>query len=129
MHVDHSLIQTIAHVLVAISFIVIGIINFFRRTDVHEEMRGFGVPLPEIALPIGLISQWLGGLMILFDFYAGVGAVILIAFVFTASCIFLRWWKINDNLFRRTHMKIAVFTNFTMVAALLLIFDLNGLTR
>ncbi len=129
MHADHSLVQTVAHVLVATSFIVIGIINFFRRADVHEEMRGFGVPWPEIALSIGLMSQWLGGLMILFDYYAGVGALILIGFIVIASCIFLRWWKIKDNPFRRIHLVIGIFTNFSLIAVLLLIFELNGLTR
>jgi len=129
MHADHSLIQTIVHFLVATSFIVIGIINFFRRADVYEEMRGFGVAWPEVALPIGLMSQWLGGLLIMFDFYAGIGALILIVFIVIASFIFLRWWKIKDNPFRRIHLVIGIFTNFTMIAALLLIFELNGLGR
>jgi hypothetical protein len=57
MHADHSLIQTVKHVPVAICFTVIGIINFFRRAEVSEEMRGFGVASPEITLPIGLASQ------------------------------------------------------------------------
>lgn len=129
MHADHSLVQTIAHVLVAITFIAIGVINFFRRTEVYEEMRGFGVPLPKIALPIGLMSQCLGGLLIMFDFYAGVGAVILVVFTVVASSIFLRWWEIKDNPFRRIHMVITILTNFTVIAALLLIFEQNGLTR
>jgi uncharacterized membrane protein YphA (DoxX/SURF4 family) len=129
MHADHTLIQTIAHVLVALTFIVIGGINFFRRTDVHEEMRGFGVPLPEIALPIGLFSQWLGGLMVMFDFYAGIGSMILIGFTVVASFIFLRWWTIKDNPFRRIHVVMGILTNFTVIAALLLIFELNGVAR
>ncbi|MDP7625001.1 MAG: DoxX family protein [Rhodospirillales bacterium] len=129
MHVDHSLIQTLAHVLVAICFIVIGIINFFRREDVHEEMRSFGVPMPEIALPIGLASQWLGSLLVLFDYYAGVGALILIGFTIVASFIFLRWWKIKDNPFRRVHMVVGIFTNFAVIAALLQIVEMNGLVR
>jgi len=129
MHADHSLIQIAAHVLVAICFIVIGIINFFRRADVHEEMRGFGVPMPEVALPIGLISQWLGSLLVLFDYYAGIGALILIIFTATASFIFLRWWKIKDNPFRRIHLVIGIFTNFAVIAALLLIIEINGFVR
>ena len=129
MHADHSLIQTIAHVLVAICFIVIGSINFSRRADVHEEMRGFGVPLPEIALPFGLAAQWLGGLLILFDYYAGVGALILTVFTVVASFIFLRWWKIKDNPFRRIHLVIGIFTNFAVVAALLLIIEINSFAR
>ncbi len=129
MHVDHSLIQTLAHVLVAICFIVIGIINFFRREDVHEEMRSFGLPMPEIALPIGLASQWLGSLLVLFDYYAGVGALILIGFTIVASFIFLRWWKIKDNPFRRVHMVVGIFTNFAVIAALLQIVEMNGLVR
>ena len=129
MHADHSLIQIIAHVLVAICFIFIGIINFSRRAEVHEEMRGFGVPLPEIALPIGLASQWLGGLLILFDYYAGVGALILTVFTVVASFIFLRWWKIKDNPFRRIHLVIGIFTNFAVIAALLLIIEINSFAR
>jgi len=129
MHADHTLIQTLAHVLVAICFIVIGIINFFRRADVHEEMRGFGVPMPEIALPIGLLSQWLGSLLVLFDYYAGIGAIILIVFTIVASFIFLRWWKIKDNPFRRIHLVIGIFTNFAVIAALLLIVEINGLAQ
>ena len=129
MHADHTLIQTLAHVLVAICFIVIGIINFFRRADVHEEMRGFGVPMPEIALPIGLLSQWLGSLLVLFDYYAGIGAIILIVFTIVASFIFLRWWKIKDNPFRRIHLVIGIFSNFAVIAALLLIVEINGLAQ
>ncbi|MAF49168.1 MAG: DoxX family protein [Rhodospirillales bacterium] len=129
MHADHSLIQTIAHVLVAICFIVIGVINFYRRAEVYEEMRGFGVASPEIALPIGLTSQWLGGLLVMFDYYAGVGALILIVFTIVASFIFLRWWKIKDNPFRRIHLVVGIFTNFAVIAVLLLIVEQNGLTR
>ncbi len=129
MHADHTFIQTLAHILVAVCFIVIGVINFFRRADVHEEMRGFGVPMPEIALPIGLASQWLGSLLVLLDYYAGIGALILIIFTVTASFIFLRWWKIKDNPFRRIHLVIGIFTNFAVIAALLLIVEINGLTK
>ncbi len=129
MHEDHTLIQTIAHIFVGVCFIAIGVINCIRRTDVHEEMRGFGVPMPEIALSIGLVSQWVGGLMVVFDYYAGVGAIILIAFTVIASFIFLRWWKIKDNPFRRIHMVIGIFTNFAVIAALLLLFEMNGLAR
>ena len=99
MHADHSLIQTIAHVLVAICFIAIGVINFFRRATVYEEMRGFSFAAPEIALPIGLASQWIGGLLIMLDYYAGIGALILVVFTIVASFIFLRWWKIKDDPF------------------------------
>ena len=129
MHADQTFIQTLAHILVAVCFIVIGVINFFRRADVHEEMRGFGVPMPEIALPIGLASQWLGSLLVLLDYYAGIGALILIIFTVTASFIFLRWWKIKDNPFRRIHLVIGIFTNFAVIAALLLIVEINGLTK
>ncbi len=129
MHADHSKIQIIAHVLVGISFITIGVINFFRRTDVHEEMRGFGVPSPEIVLAAGLTSQWLAGVLIMFDFYAGIGAIILMVFIVIASFIFLRWWKIKDNPFRRIHLVIGIFTNLSLLAVLLLILELNGLTR
>ena len=123
MHADHSLIQTIAYVLVALTFISIGIINFFRRADIYEELHGFGVPWPRVALPVALISQCLGGLMLMFDFYAGAGALILIGFTLVSSCVFLRWWKIKDNPFRRIHMVIGIFTNLSVIAALLLILE------
>jgi uncharacterized membrane protein YphA (DoxX/SURF4 family) len=129
MHADHSLIQTIAHLLVGTTFVSIAVINLFRRADVIEEMRGFGVPWPEIALPMGLMSQCLGGLLLIFDFYAGIGALILIGFTVVASCIFLRWWKIKDNPFRRIHMVVGILTNFSVIAALLLIFEQLGLAR
>ena len=129
MHEDHTLIQATAHVLTGICFIAIGIINFFRRADVHAEMRGFGVPLPEVALPIGLTSQILGGLMLIFDYYAGFGAIILIIFTVVASAIFLRWWKVQDNQFKRIHQVIGIYTNFAVVTALILLFEMNGLTR
>ena len=129
MHAEHSLNQTAAHVLTGVCFIAIGIINFFRRADVHEEMRGFGIPLPEIALPIGLASQILGGLLLIFDYYAGVGAIILIVFTITASVIFLRWWNVKDNPFKRIHQVIGIYTNFAVIAVLILLYEMNGFAR
>ena len=65
----------------------------------------------------------------MFDYYAGVGALILIVFTIVASFIFLRWWKIKDNPFRRIHLVVGIFTNFAVIAVLLLIVEQNGLTR
>src|SRR3990167_1130517 len=57
------------------------IIHFSQRAGFLQSKR---VPLPKIALSIGILLQIVGSLTILFNYYAALGAILLI--IFTLVC-------------------------------------------
>jgi putative oxidoreductase len=114
-------IEIVAQILIAVLFIGTGMINaVWRQANIIPRMGQLGIPFPKWSLQIGFIMQFSGGLMVLFDWYAAWGAVILIVFTLMAAAIFHRFWEMDDPYRFDTHRQF-VFNNGAVIGGLLFI--------
>lgn len=119
------MIEIIAQILIATLFIGTGIINaVWRRGNIIPRMGQLGVPFPALSLYFGFVMQFIGGFMILFDWHAAYGAIILIIFTLMAAAIFHRFWEMADPYKYDTHRQF-VFNNGAVIGGLLFIIARN----
>ncbi len=83
-------------------------------------LKAQGMPWPRLALFIGFLLQYLGALLVLFDIYTSVGAIILIVFLTVATLLFQRFWSISDPVQQRV-ARLSFYANFCIVGGLLLL--------
>jgi len=119
-----SALEIVAQLLIANLFIGTGIINaVWRQAGIIPRM-GQTVPYPRACLYIGFVMQFTGGIMILIDWYAAYGAMLLIFFTLLAAVIFHRFWEMPDPYKYDTHRQF-LFNNGAVIGGLMLIIALN----
>lgn len=120
MYEDHTLLEATGQIVMAGFFIFQGIKNIIRRRVNIERMAALGVPYPAPCLTIGFVIQFTGALLVLFDVYARLGAVLLIVFTTLATAVFHRYWRMEDPMRAEYHFLLLSYNVF-VVGALLLI--------
>lgn len=123
---DRPPLEIIAQVMIAFLFLGIGVINAgWRQKNIVPRMAQLGAPFPRLSLYIGFAMQFAGGLMILFDWHARYGAMLLIFFTILAAVIFHRFWEMDDPYRYDTHRQF-VFNNCAVIGGLLFIIATAG---
>ena len=118
-----SLLIIIGRVLLGGYFLQAGLRNL-RKLDFHAGMLGkFGVPMPRVALIVGLVLQILGGLSVVFGIYPAWGAVALIVFTVLANALYHNFTRYQGEE-RASHLS-SVLTNLGMIGGLLLVVALG----
>jgi putative oxidoreductase len=121
MYVGQTTIEIVAQSLIALPYLALGVINATtRRKENIERMTFLKVPCAGLTLSVGVPLQFLGGFMVLLDYRADIGAVILIVFTIVATSIFHRPWLSEDSRGRHMHLSF-IFTNLGLIGALLLL--------
>lgn len=114
-------IEMIAQIMIAILFIGTGVINAgWRQSNIIPRMGQLGVPFPKLSLHIGFVMQFIGGFMLLFDWHARYGAMLLIFFTLLAAVIFHRFWQMQDPYRYDTHRQF-LFNNTAVIGGLLFV--------
>lgn len=108
--------------LIVAFFILTGVANLTkaRIADHIERMAGFGVPLPATAFWVGIAMQFTGCALIIAEWHAGVGAVLLMVFTIAATAIFHRFWQKPDPL-QRNLSRITLLGNLAILGGLMLL--------
>lgn len=122
-HADHSIVEIISHGLVAVLFIGAGAVNAFSKQRSLQHVAHFaslGLPLPWIVLCTGYALQFSGGLMVLADWHADIGALFLIAFTIVAMLAYHHFWRIEEPL-RYNTARLFFLNNCGVLGGLLLI--------
>ena len=121
MYQDHTALQAAGQLLLAFAFLATGVRNAGWKFRQHlERMVACGVPQARLALIAGFVLQFAGGILLAFDLWRVVGAVLLIAFTTLASAIFHRWWIIADPLLSHLHLSNLI-VNCGIIGGLLLV--------
>ena len=117
----HTALHVAGQLLIAFLFLGTGIVNSTTKFRQHlDRMVEAKVPFARAALIFGFAMQFVGGLMVLFDYRTPVGAAILIVFLIVATAIFHRFWLVEDPLRRHFHVSF-IFSNCGLVGGLLLL--------
>jgi putative oxidoreductase len=123
-HADHSLLQILGHVCIATFFLLIGVRNLVISGNHVNKFRKMGIPFPEALLAGGYAFQFAGGIMVLIDFYAWIGAILLIIFTVMANVLYHCWWWVDDIEHSRRQMNL-FFNNVGNIGGLLLLLVLT----
>lgn len=111
--------HTIGQILIG-GFFLITLIKNVSIWKINVAMVGEVLPFPALALTIGLLVEFVGATMLVLDYRAQTGAMVLIAFTVTATALFLRFWTEKDPVKQNYHA-ILFFNNFAIVGGLLLV--------
>lgn len=113
------LIIIVGRILIGGYFLQAGIRNAMKL-EPHTGILGrFGVPLPRVALYIGLALQILGGVSVVLGFYPAWGAAALIVFTILANALYHNFTRFTGE--ERTGHLNSVLTNLGMIGGLLLV--------
>ena len=110
--------------LVVAFFLLTGLFNLTkaRIADHIERMTGFGVPFPATAFWTGIAFQFTGCALIIADWHAAAGVVLLMIFTIAATGIFHRFWQKRDPV-QRNFSRLAFLANAGILGGLLLLLD------
>jgi uncharacterized membrane protein YphA (DoxX/SURF4 family) len=121
MYADHTTLEIIAQLLMVVLFLGTALINSTTKVKQHvDRMAAMGIPMAATALWIGFAMQYVGSLMLLFDYRRDIAAIVLIVFTILATALFHRFWLVEDPLRRHLHMSF-MFSNCGVVGGLLLV--------
>ena len=122
MHADHSVIEIVGHVMIALLF-VFRALHAFPNFDHHaRRFEARKVPFPRLVLGAGFATMLAGGAMVALDFHAAAGAAGLIVFTVLANLLYHDFWAMEDGRPRDNHRNIfcnniAVMGGLALVAA------------
>ncbi|HEX6530065.1 MAG TPA: DoxX family protein [Burkholderiales bacterium] len=121
MYENHTPLQAAGQLLLAFAFLGTGVRNAGWKFRQHlDRMLAYGVPQARFALVAGLVLQFAGAILLLFDVHRALGATLLIAFTVAASAIFHRWWLAPDPLLAHLHLSNLI-VNCGVIGGLLLV--------
>ena len=110
---------TIGRILIGFYFFFFVFWNSYHATDALAVMRQVKIPFPIFVFVTGLTLQGVTGLLIVFNIFVSVSAVLLIFFDIFATFIFHRFWTMNGAL--RTLNTIIFIGNLTVTLGALLL--------
>jgi len=120
MHAEHTLIEIIAHVMIAFLFLSRGI-GAIARFDHHAaRLAAHRVPVPRLVLVCGFAFMLAGGTMVLADVYAALGAWMLLVFTLAANVLYHDFWSLGAGE-RRRSKRNSFYNNVAVMGGLLLV--------
>jgi uncharacterized membrane protein YphA (DoxX/SURF4 family) len=119
---DASLLDTAGRLLIVALFLIIGIRNLqkFHVDDHIKRLTHFKAPFPQATFWIGQTMEFVACAMILLNWHADIGVVLLIVFTIVASLLLLRFWHV-DVPPQRIGMQNGMVANIAVVGGLLLL--------
>ena len=115
-------ILAIGQILVGVLFIIMLFKNI-KVWDFNVQRVGEILPFPRLVLVVGFIMQTVGGILVIVDYRADIGAILLIIFSIAATAMFHRFWTMEDPMRRTYHMLLGT-SNIALLGALLMIYAL-----
>jgi uncharacterized membrane protein YphA (DoxX/SURF4 family) len=119
---DASSLAVAGKFLIVGYFIAAGINNLFpARIEEHlGRLGGYGVPMPRVVFWLAHAVLFTGCALILADWRADVGVMLLVAFTAVANALYHRFWNVEDP-FRRNMLRVQLMNGFGTVGGLLLL--------
>jgi putative oxidoreductase len=119
---DASMLDSIGRLMIVALFLIIGIRNLqkFHVDDHVARLTKFKAPLPKVTFWVGQIMEFIAIAMVLFNWHADIGVILLIVFTVVASLLLLRFWEV-DVPPMRVGMQNGMVANIAVVGGLLLL--------
>lgn len=112
----------IARFLIAIFFIIFGILNLGARQEIIDAMHEKHIPFASFLFYFGVIFELLLGSAVILNIYTTFAALGLIIFDLVAIFIFHPFWTMSGEI-RRLNQIIFISNSTIVIGALLLLID------
>ncbi len=125
----NGLANILGRFLLALIFLVSGIGKIGAWDGTVAAMRDVGMPLPQVLLPIAIVVEILGALMLILGYKARWAALMLVVFLIPASYFFHAFWSIpaeSAEQARERQTQITLFMKNVAIAGGLLIVAARG---
>lgn len=109
----------LARLLLVSYFLQAGLKNLLKPIPLFEMIKRKNIPLAALALVSVFAIQILGSLMILFNWYASIGALGLIGFTIASNLLFCNFWRMEGMQKQLTHFLFSA--NLAIIGGLLLV--------
>jgi putative oxidoreductase len=119
---DASMLDTAGRLLIVALFLIIGTRNLqkFHVDDHIARLTKFKAPFAKATFWIGQTMEFAACAMVLFNWHADIGVILLIVFTVVASLLLLRFWEV-DVPPMRVGMQNGMVANIAVVGGLLLL--------
>jgi putative oxidoreductase len=111
----------LARVFLSVVFIFSGIEKLFFWREGVDELKGFRLPFPTLALAVTVAVQIGAGTMVLLGAYSRIGALILFGFTCAATLMGHSFWTMRGVAFRKSLTTalehLAIMGGFLLIAA------------
>jgi uncharacterized membrane protein YphA (DoxX/SURF4 family) len=122
MYNDASILEIIGRIVMAGFFLVTVALNANKtqlKSHVDRMVAGHA-PYPTFVFWFGIVMESVGAVLVLADWHADIGAILLIIFTVLATAIFLRFWQQRDPM-RKVMMRNGFLSNVAIVGGLLML--------
>ena len=119
MYESQTVLEATGQIIIGIYFIWMGAKNILLWDMNVKRTSAEGLP-PVPTLLFGFTIQFTGAFLVLTDWNAKYGAILLIVFTILASSLFHRYWEM-PNPSRRTYHFLLLSNNFAIIGGLLLL--------
>jgi putative oxidoreductase len=112
----------LARIFLSSVFIYSGLEKLLYWREGVDELKGFRLPFPTVALVVTVAVQLGAGTMVLLGLHARLGALILFGFTCAATLMAHRFWAMRGIAFRKSLTTalehLAIMGGFLLIAAL-----------
>jgi putative oxidoreductase len=118
---DASWLDTAGRLLLIAFFLSVGIRNLQAHhvEDHVKRLTTFKAPLPRVTFWVGQSIEFIGCALVLFNWHAAIGVLLLLFFTTVASALLLRFWEVAGPM--RTGLQNGMLANIGIVGGLLLL--------
>jgi putative oxidoreductase len=118
---DASWLDTAGRLLLIAFFLSVGIRNLQAHhvEDHVKRLTTFKAPLPRVTFWVGQSIEFIGCALVLFNWHAAIGVLLLLFFTIVASALLLRFWEVAGPM--RTGLQNGMLANIGIVGGLLLL--------
>jgi putative oxidoreductase len=119
---DSSWIDTAGRLLIVAFFVIAWLRNLLTDNveDHIKRLALFKCPMPRQAFWVGMTLNAIGSALILINWHAAVGVLVLIIFTVLATLLLLRFWEMNDPI-KRSAVQTGFLANLGILGGLLLL--------
>lgn len=122
---DASWLDTAGRLLIVAFFVITGLRNLQKhQVDDHiQRLAAYGTSVlsPAQTFWAGIVLEFVGCALLVFNWYPAVGVLCLIAFTVLATALMLRFWEVDDDPGKRIGMQNGFLANIAVVGGLLLL--------
>ncbi len=119
MNTQSDLLTLIGRILLGLMFFIAGIGKIGGYAGTVGYATSAGLPLPDIAVPIGVAIEILAPLLLLVGFKTGWAALALVVFTAVANFYFHGFWAMEGAA--RASNQVAFFKNLAVIGGLLIL--------
>ncbi|MFZ3353920.1 MAG: DoxX family membrane protein [Xanthobacteraceae bacterium] len=118
---DTSWLETAGRLLMVAFFLAVGLRNLQRQhIDDHvKRLTNFMAPFPVLTFWTGQGMELVGCALVLLNWHAAIGVLLLLVFTIVASALLLRFWEVQGPM--RTGMQNGMLANVGVVGGLVLL--------